>query len=144
MARRLTGIFGRRLLATAVYLCILAWSPGFAEQGATFIAHVATEPTREAALASYERIRKLVSAETLKSAEPFIHEVSDGPNRIYRLRLGPLMSRSSAANLCAAIIAAGHKHCVAQDAFVVAGVVPGFYGDLLLKPLKDGRDMQVA
>ena len=139
LARTIIGHF----LAIGIYLAV-GFSPGIAQQGASFIAHVATELTREAAFASYEKLQKLLPPEALKGAEPFIHEVKNGPELSYRLRLGPPMSRYNAANLCAQIISAGHNDCVAQDAFVVAGVVPGFYGDLLLKPLKDGRNMEVA
>jgi hypothetical protein len=90
-------------------------SSGSLKEGASFVAHVSSERSREDVLATYSKLKELAPAE-LGSKEPFVQEVDLGSQGVWhRLRIGPPMSEADAQVLCAAIKAAGHQYCSAQS-----------------------------
>jgi len=122
---------------------LIMFLPGMAvaQEQRSFVAHVATAEKREDALASAEKIRRLLR----EGQDIFIHEVNL-PNQgtSFRVRIGPLMSSADAASVCRSVSGSGHAYCKPENAFELAGVRPGFYGEVLFRPLPDGRNMQVA
>jgi uncharacterized protein YraI len=129
------------LVALSLTTLLILQQAGVAQEERSFVAHVATADKREDALASAEKIRRLLR----EGQDIFIHEVTlPSQGTSFRLRIGPLMSAADAASVCREVLGSGHGYCKPENAFQLAGVQPGFYGELLLRPLPDGRNMQVA
>jgi hypothetical protein len=124
----------------AVGIHALSLGGAFAQQP-SFTAHVASATTLEDALAAYAHLKTLLPS----IKDPFVHQVDLGAQGVsFRVRVGGLMTKLQAEALCATILAVGHPSCSAEDAHALARTQPGYYGDLLLKFLSDGRNMEVA
>ena len=124
----------------AVGIHALSLGGAFAQQP-SFTAHVASATTLEDALAAYAHLKTLLPS----IKDPFVHQVDLGAQGVsFRVRVGGLMTKPQAEALCATILAVGHPSCSAEDAHALARTQPGYYGDLLLKFLSDGRNMEVA
>ena len=130
------------LLAAAQILGMPAFmaADAFGQEALTYVAHVGSERSKEGGLAVY----KAVSTKMPAGPELFIHEVADAQGVSYRVRVGPAMTKADASNICAALASKGHAFCEPANVFELASVSAGYYGEILLKPLKDGRNMQVA
>lgn len=95
------------------------------------------------ALANYEKLKKRIP-EVLAIQQPFVNKVDLAHKGIwFRLRIGPLMDEGAAEALCQAIKAAKEPYCQAVEAFDLAQRRPGYFGEVALKPLDDGRNMEV-
>jgi len=116
-----------------------------AAESPRYVMHVLSDRTLEGAISRYQKLFQNLPKEKRSRLEPFAHQVNLGAKGLwYRLRLGPLMPRQEALSLCRELKAGGHDYCEVHDAFALAQVKGGFYGELWLKPLDDGRNMEVV
>jgi hypothetical protein len=133
------------ILAAALKVLICSSTSGAAEgDQRTFVAHVSSHRTQQEALSAYGQLKGQLPA-ALQAVKPFVQEVDLGSKgKWHRLRLGPLMTRDEAAELCKSLENIGHRFCEPRDAYELAQRAPGHYGELILKPLNDGQNMMVV
>ena len=112
----------------------------FGQEAHAFVAHVGSERSKEAGLAVYKTVSTMIPA----GKELHIHEVVGTQGVSFRVRIGPAMTKADATNICTLLSSRGHAFCEPANVFELASVSAGYYGEVLLKPLKDGRNMQVA
>jgi uncharacterized protein DUF1353/sporulation related protein len=119
-------------------------SQALAQEANSYVAHVASRESLSAAHAEFNEL-KAKAPRILKDAKLHIHEVDLGAKGIwYRVQIGPPSNEAAMAQFCAQLVKAGHKFCEVKTAFEVGQTLPGHTGELLLKPLGDGRNMQVV
>ena len=121
-------------------ICALVSDRAFSQEAGTYVAHIGSARSKEDGLTVYNTASTLIPP----GKELFIHEVVGAQGVSFRVRVGPAMTRTEAVAVCAGLTSRGHTFCEPANVFELASVSPGYYGEVLLKPLQDGRDMQVA
>ena len=110
----------------------------------TYVAHVSSHRSHQDALPAYAELESR-APDALEGIKPFVQQVDlASKGQWHRLRLGPLMSHEEALALCKKIRNAGHEFCEVKDAYELAQKAAGYFGELVLKPIDDGRNMTLV
>ena len=133
----------KRLSTCTVAVLALAAPPAIG-QANSYVAHVASYQSLESARAGLDEL-KSKAPELFRDAKPHIHAVDLGAKGTwYRVQIGPPSSEAAKKRFCEQFARTGHSYCKVMTAFEVGQTSPGHSGELVLKPLNDGRNMQVV
>ncbi len=134
----------KSLSAWTAAASFLAASQVVGQQANSYVAYIASYQSLESARAGLDEVTSK-APQLFKDAKPHIHSVDLGAKGTwYRVQIGPPTSEAAMQHFCERLLKAGHNYCKVMTAFEVGQTTPGHSGELLLKPLGDGRNMQVA